>query len=739
MLTLARQLRFFALLAAVGLVFTGTAAWGCFMRSLQPVHVWLDHIEVTIKDQVAVKKYDCTFRNPNPVVVTGATCFMELEPGAHVDNMKVLVDGKEFQAEILDVKKAKEVFNDIVKRGGSPALLEYYGNQLIQTQIPQIPANGTVKVELTYTTVLEKRGGVVRLQMLNTNPKAAMQPLQSASVKIKISSKDPIKNVYSPTHSIKFEEVPDADVAISWAQENYLPKHPFVLYYQVADDEVGASVIAHRDLGDDGYFMLMLSPTIGKGVGAVTEEKILPKDIVFCVDASGSMLAGKKMEQAKTALKYCLQNLRADDRFNIVDFSTGVRVFKEGELVPVTEETKAAALRYTDKLAARGGTAIQEALEASLALLKDSDRLKMMIFATDGFPTIGEREPDAILNSVSKANKTNVRMFVFGEGFDVNTKLLDFLALNNRGEADYVLPEEDIGQKIAKFYDRVGSPVLSDLKVSFEGLKVTDVYPQQVADVYRGEQILVFGKYNGAGKHKVKLTANVGGEMKTFEYDIEFPEVSENDKNSFVPRLWAGKKVDFLLNELRKGGTEEPELVNEVTALAKKFGIVTPYTSFLMAEDIVTAPMGDFAGGVAGKLRANSLPGGAAAPLAEKATRVQESLEQNQARREGGASGNADAFYAAADRQLKKEGKDGAAFETIRYINNRTFYRQGNQWVDSDYSDKKAENARKIKVRSEEYFKLIDEDPRLAQYVALGNVVVNYKNTWYEFIDEGAE
>jgi Ca-activated chloride channel family protein len=724
-----------------GLLWSSAPTQACFMRSLQPVHVWLDHIDVTIKDQVAVKKYDCTFRNPNPVVVTGATCFMELEPGAHVDNMKVLVDGKEYQAEILDVKKAKEVFNDIVKRGGSPALLEYYGNQLIQTQIPQIPANGTVKVELTYTAVLENRGGLVRLQMLNTNPKASMQPLQSASVKVKITSKVPIKNVYSPTHQIKIEEVPDADVAISWAQENYLPRHPFVLYYQVADDEVGASILAHREPGEEGYFMMMLSPTVGKGAGAITEDKILPKDVVFCVDCSGSMIEGGKMEQAKKALKYCIENLRPNDRFNIVDFSTGVRTFKEGTLVSVTSDTKEQALRYADKLAARGGTAIQEALETSLGLLGESDRLKMVVFTTDGFPTIGEREPDAILKAVSKANKTGARLFVIGEGFDVNTKLLDFLALNNRGEPDYVLPEEDIGKKVAAFYDRVGAPVMTDLKVTIEGIEVKDMHPRQVADVFRGEQVLLYGRYDGAGKKKVKLTANVGGETKSFEYDVEFPEHSENDKNAFVPRLWAGKKVDFLLNELRKGGTEDKELIDEIVFLAKKHGIVTPYTSFLMAEDIVTQGYGAPAQTAAlmGKLRANALPAGAAAPMADKAERVKESVAQNKARKDGDRSGGFDALYLQFEDELRREGKGGSALTAIRYINSRTFYRQGNKWQDSDFDAQKVKNLRRVKVRSDEYFKLIDAEPRLAQYVALGNVVVNYKNEWYEFVEEGAE
>ena len=311
----------------------------------------------------------------------------------------------------------------------------------------------------------------------------------------------------------------------------------------------------------------------------MTDEKILPKDVVFCVDTSGSMLKDGKMDQARAALKYCVESLRDGDRFNIVDFSTVPRHFQDKGLVELNDASRTKALRYVKKLHARGGTAIDDALELSLKHLRnpvsprnrvsDPDRvsarrLKMIVFTTDGLPTIGERNPEAILKKVAKQNTDDVRIFVFGEGFDVNTRLLDFLALDHRGEADYILPEENITQKISRFFDRVGSPVMTDLKVSFEGLEVKDVYPPRFPDVFRGEQVILFGRYTGHGKKKIKVTGNVGGETKTFEYTLDFPEYSEDDKGSFVPRLWAGKKVDFLLNEIRKAGPDEmnDELVN---------------------------------------------------------------------------------------------------------------------------------------------------------------------------------
>lgn len=726
---------------AIMMVMAGTArqANACFIVSTQPVHVWLDHVEVTIKDRIAVKTFNCTFRNPNAADVMGASCFLEIEPGAHINDMSVLVDGKEMKAEILDEAKAKELFNEIVKNGGSPALLEYYGNQLIQTQVPRIAAGGTVTVKFTYTTLLEQRDGVVRLQMLNTNPKASMQPLKKASVKVKITATQPVKNVYSPTHPIQLEEADDCDLLVTWNQDDYLPKHPFVLYYQVAQEEVAASVLAHRELGEDGYFMLMLSPTQGSGAGKVTEQQILPKDVVFCVDTSGSMLDGNKMEQARAALKYCVEKLRPGDRFNIVDFSTGVRVFRPGELVPVNDENRQAALQYVEKLSARGGTAIAAALETSLGLLKESDRLKMVLFATDGLPTIGEREPDAILQSVARHNTQDARIFVFGEGFNVNAKLLDLIALNHRGEADYILPEENIAQKISRFYDRIGSPIMSDLTLDFGDLQVDDVYPSKIADLFRGEQVIVYGRYRGQGEHKLTLRGKAGNAPKVMEFAINLPEFSENDQQAFVPRLWAGKKVDYLLNEIRRAGMENSsELIEEVTYLAKLHGIVTPYTSYLLAEDVAST-----AGARVGPRafvehleRAEAAMAPAAAPM-DRANQVREAKVQADARR-AADRGQAGGLYLQAEKALETAGQKKSALDAMRYIGARTFYKSGTQWYDSRYDASQVDESaiRTVQFRSEEYFRLLKEDPRIAQYLALGNVVLQVGKQWYRITSQ---
>jgi Ca-activated chloride channel family protein len=490
--------------------------------------------------------------------------------------------------------------------------------------------------------------------------------------------------------------------------------------------------------------MLMLSPTFGTGTGAITDKQILPKDVVFCVDTSGSMI-GEKMTQAQAALRYCIKHLRPKDRFNIVDFSTEARAFAR-ELVPASEEMRKRALEYVDEMAARGGTAIEEALELSLKQLGKSERLKMILFATDGLPTIGERNGEKILQKMTQLNKEDVRIFVFGEGMNVNARLLDFLASQHRGESDYVMPKEKIDDKISAFFDRVGSPVMTDLEVEFDaGLKVTDMYPKRVSDIFKGEQVVIFGQYEGSGPKEVRLTGYVQGVRKTFVYELNFPGVSKDDKNGFVPRLWAGAKVDHLLSEIRKSGKQDAELVNEITRLAKVYGIITPYTSYLMTDDTIQKGGSSGSRGVPAKAAAllgaarlsSQLEAGKkdyadADDAKARKESVKRSVAQNSLRRRNQGNGAAGYYYEEAERQMNLAGKNGKSMTAVRYIASRTFYNASGTWYQGDYDAAKDEKKMKeVKIGSDDYMQLLKDNPRMAKYMVFDESVCNVGGNWY--------
>ena len=720
--------RIFAGLAAVAsLIFAGDLATACFIQSPLPVQVWADHIEVEINDQVCVKKYDCKFLNPNPQAVVGGICYMEVEPGAQVDNMSLTVDGKETQGELLGKEQANKVFTEILQKGGSPALLEFFGNQLIRSQVPKIAPNGTVTVKLQYTTVLKSDRGVVRMQFLNTNPKALIQPLHKASVGISITSKTAVKNVYSPTHPIKIVETDKADIRVEWAQDNYLPKTPFVFYYTLSEDAVGASLLGYKEPGEkQGYFMLMLSPTMGASTSD-KGPKVAPKDVVFCADTSSSMIANSQIEQMKAALKHCVAQLRDGDRYNIVSFSTEARSMNRDGLLEVNEESRQRGIAHVESLKARGGTAIEDGLNMSLEQIsKEDGRMKMVFFITDGQPSIGEADPEKLLKLVASKNKANARIFVFGVGHEVNTRFLDALAQENRGDSEYISPAEKIESKIAPYFDKVGSPVLTDVKVKIEGVETSDVHPRVNGDLFRGGQIIVFGRYEGQGDAQVHVVGSVNGQEAGYTYTVSFPKGAT--KNDFVPRLWAGRKVNFLLSELRRNG-ENKEVIEEVVDLAKRFGIVTPYTAYLVTTDqILPTPGGPQPVPASGFLKRALESDKAPAP----SSKPEEQREQFNRAKElaGGRDGEGGGLDSYGDEKARAAGRR-TALEVMRYIGTKTFYKSGEAWYESSFNPEKHKDVNVLKLGGDDYYKFFNENEGSAKYMALGKVTFQYDGVWY--------
>ena len=282
-------------------------------------------------------------------------------------------------------------------------------------------------------------------------------------------------------------------------------------------------------------------------------------------------------------------------RFAIVSFSTTVRKYRDA-LVSADNEQIDNAKKWVDGLRAGGGTAIQLALDTAIDLrTKDEGRTFTMVFFTDGQPTIGEMKADNIIKNVSAKNSANTRIFTFGVGDDVNTAMLDQLSEKTRAVSTYVRPAEDIEMKVTNLYGKITNPVLANVKMSAsDNIKLFEMYPSQLSDLFWGSQLVVLGKYTGDGPAAIKISGQVGMEAKEFAYDVKFPQRTTDDRD-FVENLWARRKVGYLLDQIRLNG-EQKELMDEMMTLAKKYGIATPYTSYLVVPDapmpIVQAPGG---------------------------------------------------------------------------------------------------------------------------------------------------
>src|SRR6184192_1418256 len=536
-----------------------------------PLEVTSHHVNVAIDGQVAITSIDQEFYNPNDQRLEGFYMF-PVPKGAHIDKFSMEIGGKTVDAELLPADKARGIYEDIVRKMRDPALLEYAGRDLFKVRIFPIEPRSRKPIKISYTELLRSDAGTVTYLYPLSTEKFSARPIKNLSVKIEIKSADPLASIYSPSHKVEIKRDGANRAVIGYESKDEKPDTDFQLVYSSDTRDVGLRLITYKPDSDDGYFLLLAAPTISN------DTKPAAKDVVFVADTSGSM-AGAKLQQAQKALRFCVENLNSDDRFEIVRFSTEAEpLFRE--LVPADSDHRKRANGFIDDFKPIGGTAIADALQSALKVRPDkSNRPFVVIFLTDGLPTVGTRNPDEIVANVK--NASGVRIFSFGIGSDVNTQLLDQIAEGTRAFSQYVLANEDLELKVSNFYTRIKEPALTNLKLDLGGgIRASKMYPADLPDLFKGDQLVVAGRYSGAGDVEAKLTGNAGGREQTFTYKLHFNDSS----NDYVPRLWATRRVGFLLDEIRIHG-ETNELRDEATDLARRFGIVTPYTAYLIVED----------------------------------------------------------------------------------------------------------------------------------------------------------
>lgn len=543
-------------------------------------------VQVEIRDQVAVTELDQVFRNPSNRRLEGTYLF-PLPPDAAVKDMSLYIDGKPVECEVVEAQKARQIYEGIVRSMRDPALLEYVGRDLVRLRIFPIEPLQERRVTFKYSQVMRRDFDLFVYSYPLIGRDQAQRPIGEFELKGMVATQLPITSIYSPTHDIALDRRSDTQVKFAFNQKNQAPQRDFKLYIGTHKSELGADLIAYRDTDGPGTFMLLLAPQMG---GA--ERKTMPKDVTFVFDTSGSM-AGEKINQARNALKYCLNSLRERDRFRLIRFSTEIEDFSK-EPLEATKDNVQRAVKFVEDVRASGGTAIRDALMAALDArgANREGRPSVIVFLTDGLPTVGETGVERIVDDVAKRNEAQMRIFSFGVGYGVNTRLLDTVSDSNGGVADYVAPEEDIEVKVSNFFNKIADPVLTEVALDFKGVDVSDLYPKKLPDLFAGSQITLLGHYRGDGPATIVLSGKVCAsdsddhsvklEKKVFEYELKFPK--ESREADFLPRLWAIRRVGHLMDEIRKNG-EQAELREEIIRLGKEYAIATPYTSLLVVED----------------------------------------------------------------------------------------------------------------------------------------------------------
>lgn len=748
-------------------------------RIVQPaVHMTQMTVQVVVVDGVASTTLKQTWRNDGGSVAE-ATWILPLPPGAVADGFTMTVNGAPLAGEVLDAGRAREVYESIVRSRRDPGLLEYFGRGCLRARIFPIPAQGEVKVDVAFRQVLEERLGLWRWSFAFGAAGAEGLAPERLVLDLVLRSRKPIKNAFAPLSAIQVIQKDDHEVRASFeGTPAALAERELSFYYGLSEAEFGLDLLTHRSAADaEGTFLMLISP---KREWQSTET--LRKSIVFVLDTSGSM-EGKKIDQAKAALKLFLQSLGPDDRFDVVPFATEAEPFF-GERVPATPERIAEALARVERVAAAGGTNIDGALAAALRGPAEDGRVPIVVFLTDGEPTVGVTNPAAILAAVRAANARRARVFVLGVGVKLDTHLLDTLAAENGGARDYVREEERIDDKTRALFAKLSHPVMTDLVLTIDGLSPTKLVPARLPDLFAGDRLELFGRYASEGAHAIRLAGVVSGVRREYVYEGTFARETPGD-TAFLAPLWAERRVGLLLDSIRLNGAN-PELVGEIERLGREYRIVTPYTSHLIVEPGLqrfagrTGAIGGGGSGPGSGPAGPSSPGhGSGSPkpatggaetsmdgfflgqgsagsratlddLAEQlsaegvlpsdapraelvalARVVAQELKDSEqrwselGRTVTGAKAVDDSQYLARLMSGRRDGSGGSLLELFtRRVKDKTFVLRAGVWVDRTCGESVPAERKVVEAFSGEYFALLATRPALAPYLALSSRLV---------------
>lgn len=730
-----RNIRWLVILT-ISLIFTSLPAMaqGIVLPPLgvetNPNALSFDYLKVntTINNQIARTSIDMQFTNNSTFLAEGTYVF-PLPAEAAVDELIMYIDGQPIESKILPADEARGIYDEIVRQLRDPALLEYVGTNAIQANVFPIPPGESRRLEIAYTEILTADNGLVHYTFPMHSAGNANRVINQMSVSVQVEGNDEISNVYSPSHRVALSRTDDTSFRVGYEDRNVVPSQDFSLFYGLANQDININLLTYRESADqDGFFMLLVQPP-----ERIDDAQILPKDVIIVLDQSGSM-EGDKWTQAQDAAQFVLENLNSQDRFNVVPFSTGWRIYSNG----LSEASEAqGAIDWIDKLNAEGGTDIHGALSTALDMVEE--RPTTILFLTDGLATEGITETNAILESLNETAPANARIFTFGVGDDVDTFLLDALVRDFNGTGSYVRPTERIDEEVASLYNKIASPVLTDVTLEIDGVVAELMYPKTLNDLFAGEQLTIVGRYRGASEgQEIRLNGVFNGTPETYIYaNQSFPENAGGE--DFIPRLWATRRIGDLLNAIRLNG-ESDELVDSVVDLSIRYGIITPYTSFLIEEDDILSQQGrerandDFAGEAMNL--ANTSTGASAVDAADTSL----AMADAEAPAEPSAGFAYDEAQAEleemdADGNLKSEGNRRVS-NPIQTVGGKTFILQGEVWTDTTFEPDTMETEQ-VAFLSDAYFDLMDSIPEIGEYFAVGErVIVVIDGTAYEVVTE---
>jgi Ca-activated chloride channel family protein len=688
-------------------------------------------VGVVILEQAATTSMDIALKNPSNRRIE-AELLVPVPEGAAIRGFDFQGAGKEPSAELLPKAAALETYRAIVAKVKDPALLEFAGCNLVRSSVFPIEPNGTQAVRLTYEHLLPADGQRVDYVLPRTESIEYKVPWE---VSVKIKSKRPISTVYSPSHQIETQRADKNTVSVKISGEAMREPGPVQLaYLQESGEEVTASLLAYPDPKTGGGYFLLLAGLPAKMPRGDDGRPAVKREVTIVLDRSGSM-EGEKIKQAKAAALQVVEGLEDGEAFNVIDYSDSIASFAPSPVVKNKKNVEEAR-HYIRRLVAAGGTNLHDSLIEALRPRPAEGMLPLLLYLTDGLPTVGVRDEVAIRNTAVQANQYKRRIFTFGVGYDVNAPLLSHLAEKSRATSTFVLPNEEIEAKVSQVYRRLFGPVLAEPElraVDAQGepttRRVADLLPATLPDLFEGDQLVLLGRYTGQEPLHFRLKGAFHDKPRTFKFDFQLDKATA--KNGFVPRLWASRKIAMLVDEIRQSGAgpsrpsvlsnvkpADPrmkELVDEIVRLSTEFGVLTEYTAFLAREGT---------------------------DLSRRDAVLREANQNFYARAQQTRSGigavnqafNYNVQRAQVSQNRRNEFLDQnmnrVQTTRVQQMNDRGFFQQGNRWIDGSVINarREAQPDRTVTIGSPEFMEIVDRlvrDNRQGVLSMSGEIVVN--------------
>lgn len=656
-------------------------------------------IRARIDGRVARIEVEERFRNDGRTMAEG-TYHYPMAGEAVFQSLSLWIGETEMRGELMDAAKARGIYEEIVRQRRDPALVSLAGHQLLRAQVFPIQPGETRKVVLRFTQLLDRQGDALRWRYA-----LGVEERGSARPDIRITLAEPARfgRPFSPTHAVQVSGADDRTVAITDAARGDVE-----LFLPLRSTAPGLSVVTQAPGGEDGYFLLHVTPP------ELAATQRIGRDLTMVVDVSGSM-SGPKLEQAKAAMLQMLGTLSTRDRFRLIAFSSGVRSFREG-FTGADALSLDAARSWTTALMADGGTNIEGALREALrrgrrATARDAN-LDVLVFLTDGVPSVGESQPER-LAALASQDASGMRIFTVGIGTDVNTYLLERLAQDGRGAADFVPPNGNVEQTVGNLARKLTAPALMDLRVVSSPVRIVSLEPVRLPDLFAGQELVVMGRYRGSGDGPLVIEGMRDGQRIRVSTPVSF--AARESGHEYVSTLWAARRIGSLTRTMRLEG-ETPQRIEEIKALALRHGIVTEYTAYLVQEPLVAVANGaavrfdSQSRGVGGRLHM-AVPDAAAQTGRVAFEAAQTSADY------AGANSVSQARRVSQRAQERAEGSITDGTRQQRLVGSRRFEQRGTGWTDIA---QRAQRIVNVEAFSPAYFALLQALPELRDASLLG-------------------